>query len=55
LIIRSEKGVTAESLANIYKALGQVIKDEACFYTKDELADLKKNRDFIKLGGAKNG
>jgi hypothetical protein len=54
LIIRSEKGVTAESLANIYKALGQVIKDETCFFTKDELEDLK-NRDFIKLGGAKNG
>lgn len=55
MIIRSEKGVTAESLSNIYKALGQVIKDEDCFFTKDELVELNKNRDFIKLGGAKNG
>ncbi len=50
MIIRSEKGVTAESLKSIYKTLGQVIKDETCFYTQDELKDLK-NRDFIKIGG----
>lgn len=54
MIIRSEKGVTAESLANIYKALGQVIKEESCFYTKEELKELKEG-DFIKLGGKDNG
>jgi hypothetical protein len=50
LIIRS-KGVTAEVLENIYKTLSQVIKDETCFYTKDELKELK-NRDFILIGGS---
>ena len=55
MIIRSSKGVTAESLINIYKTLGQVIKDDSCFYTTKELEELK-NRDFIKLrGGSNNG
>jgi len=52
LIIRS-KGVKAEALANIYKTLSQVIKDESCFYTKEELKDLK-NKDYILIGGLKN-
>lgn len=53
MIIRS-KGVKAEELANIYKILGQVIKDESCFYTKDELKELKE-KEFILIGGLKNG
>jgi hypothetical protein len=53
MIIRSEKGVTGEALFSIYKALGQVIKDESCFYTKPELEKLKE-KDFIKVGGAAN-
>ena len=53
MIIRNTKGVTAESLAAIYRALGQVIKDDTCFYTKDELKELK-NKDYILLGGSKN-
>lgn len=54
MIIRS-KGVKAEALENIYKTLGRVIKDESCFYTKDELKGLK-DKDFIKIGGSlKNG
>ena len=52
MIIRS-KGVKAEALANIYKTLSQVIKDESCFYTKEELKDLK-NKDYILIGGFKN-
>lgn len=48
MIIRSSKGVTGEVLSEIYKTLGQVIKDESCFYTKTELEELKE-RDFIKL------
>ena len=52
MIIRS-KGVKAEALENIYKTLGQVIKDESCFYTKEELEDLK-NRGYIKIGGLNN-
>ena len=54
MVIRNSKGVTAESLANIYKTLGQVIKEESCFYTKEELKELKEG-DFIKLGGKDNG
>jgi len=50
LIIRNSKGVTVEVLSNIYKTLSQVISDENCFYTKEELSELK-NRDFIKLNG----
>ena len=53
MIIRS-KGVTSEALENIYKTLRQVIKDESCFYTKEELKDLKE-KDFIKIGGFNNG
>lgn len=52
LIIRS-KGVTAEALENIYKTLSQVIKDETCFYTKDELKQLK-DKEYILIGGLKN-
>ena len=48
MIIRSEKGVTGEVLSEIYKILGQVIKDEDCYYTKTELEELK-TRDFIRL------
>lgn len=50
MIIRSDKGVSARVLESIYKTLGQVIKEEACYYTRAELEQLKK-RDFIKLGG----
>ena len=52
MIIRSEKGVTGEVLESIYKALGQVIKDESCYYTRAELKELEE-KDFIKLGGVK--
>lgn len=50
MIIRSEKGVRSEVLESIYKALGQVIKEETCYYTETELKQLKE-RDFIKIGG----
>ena len=52
MIIRS-KGVKAEVLENIYKTLSQVIKDESCFYTKDELKELK-NKEYILIGGLNN-
>ena len=52
MIIRS-KGVTSEALENIYKTLRQVIKDESCFYTKEELKELQ-NKDFILIGGLKS-
>lgn len=53
MIIRSDKGVSPEVLGNIYKTLGQVIKDESCFYTKDELKGLEE-KSFKKLiGGTK--
>lgn len=55
MIIRA-KGVKVEALENIYKTLRQVIKDDSCFYTKDEVKELKENRDFILLnGGSING
>jgi hypothetical protein len=53
LIIRS-KGVKAEVLEDIYKTLNRVIKDESCFYTKDELKELK-NKEYILIGGLNNG
>jgi hypothetical protein len=53
LIIRS-KGIKAENLEQIYKTLSKVIKEDSCFYTKDEVKDLNK-RGFIKIGGFKNG
>ena len=48
MIIRNQEGIKGEVLESIYKALGQVIKDESCYYTQAELKDLK-NRDFINL------
>lgn len=54
MIIRNEKGVTSEALISIYKTLGQVIKDEDCYYTKTELNELKE-KDFIKLEVFENG
>lgn len=54
MIIRSDRGVTSEVLESIYKALGQVIKEESCYYTETELKELK-NRDFIKLEGLNHG
>lgn len=53
MIIRNQKGVSGEVLSNIYKTLGQVIKDESCYYTKSELEELKE-KDFINIGGVKN-
>ena len=53
MIIRS-KGIKPEALENIYKTLGQVIKEDSCFYTNDAGKDLKK-RGFIKIGGLSNG
>lgn len=50
MIIRSDKGVSAGVLESIYRTLGQVIKEETCYYTQAEVKDLQK-RDFIKLGG----
>lgn len=52
MIIRS-KGVKVEVLEIIYNTLNQVIKDESCFYTKEELKELP-NKDFIKIGGLNN-
>lgn len=53
MIIRA-KGVKAEVLEDIYKTLSQVIKDESCFYTKEELKELK-NKEYILIGGVNNG
>lgn len=53
MIIRNEKGVSAKVLSNIYKTLGQVIKEESCYYTKAELEELKE-KDYILLGGLKD-
>jgi hypothetical protein len=53
LIIRS-KGVKAEVLEDIYKTLNRVIKDESCFFTKDELKELK-DKEYILIGGLNNG
>lgn len=52
MIIRSDRGVSPRVLESIYKTLGQVIKEESCYYTRDEVEELKK-RDFILLGGKK--
>ena len=53
MIIRS-KGVKPENLEQIYKTLSKVIKEDSCFYTKEEVKDLNK-RGFIKIGGLNNG
>lgn len=52
MIIRSDKGVSVRVLESIYKTLGQVIKEETCYYTQAEVEELKK-KDYILLGGSK--
>ena len=48
MIIREER-VSEDVLKAIYKTIGEIIKDEDCFYTKDELEELRKHKDYIKL------
>ena len=48
MIIRGE--VTKEKLELIYSTIGQVIKKEECFYSKEEVEELKKDNKNIFLG-----
>lgn len=47
MIVREER-VKAEVLKAIYKTIGELITDEDCFYTEDELQELEE-KEFIKL------
>ena len=52
MIIRGE--ITSEKLELIYNTIGQVIKNEKCYYTEEEIEKLKKDDKNIFLGRKKN-
>ena len=45
MIIRGE--VTKGKLEHIYKTIHNIIKDKDCYYTQEELKELKKNKKNI--------
>ena len=55
MVIREER-VSEDVLKAIYKTLKDVIRDPDCFYTKAELEEMRKNKEYKNIGGAlKNG
>lgn len=45
--------ITEEKLAHIYSTIQKIIKNQQCYYTNEEIEDLKKNKEnvFIKKEG----
>lgn len=52
MIVREER-VSEDVLRAIYQTLKEIIKDPECFYTKTELEELRKSKEYKKLGGTK--
>ena len=49
MIIRGQ--VTREKLQHIYKTIQNIIHDNDCYYTKEEIENLKKNKKNIFYEG----
>mgnify|MGYP007025072870 CR=1 FL=1 len=49
MVIRGE--VTEENLKHIYKTIQSIIQDKNCYYTKEEIEKLKKDKKNIFIGG----
>jgi len=49
MVIRGE--VTEEKLQHIYRTIQSIIQEQHCYYSEEEIEDLKKNKDNIFLKG----
>lgn len=49
MVIRGE--VTEEKLQHIYKTIQSIIQEQHCYYSKEEVEELKKNTNNIFLKG----
>ena len=49
MIIRRD--ATAETLRDIYEVMRRAIKDSDCYFTQEELQELKKNPKNIFISG----
>ena len=45
MIIRGE--VTEDKLENVYRTVNQLIKNPSCYYTKEEIEELKTNKENV--------
>ena len=52
MVVRGK--ISKEKLEQIYSTIGQVIKNEKCYYTEEEVETLKKDNKNIFLGRSKN-
>ena len=48
-IVVKRKPPTKETLQHVYDVINKNIKNQKCFYTKDQVIYLKKNKDNIWL------
>lgn len=54
MVIRGE--ITQEKLQHIYTTIQKIIKDKDCYYTQEEIENLKKDKNniFWEVGGKSN-
>ena len=52
MVIRGE--ITREKLQHIYKTIQRIIHDEDCYYTKEQIEELKKDSNNIFIEGGEN-
>lgn len=45
MVIRGE--ITQEKLQHIYNTIRKIIQDEDCYYTKEQIENLKKDKNNI--------
>lgn len=45
MVIRGE--ITLDKLQHIYNTIRKIIQDEDCYYTKEEIENLKKDKNNI--------
>lgn len=52
MIIRGE--TTEEKLQHIYKTIQKYVKDDKCYYSQEEIKQLKKDKNNIFYKGGEN-
>ena len=54
MVVRSQ--ITKQKLDNIYNTIHNVIKNKECYYTTEEIEQLKRDsKNIFFKGGGKNG
>ena len=51
LIIRGQ--VTAQKLEEIYTTIGNIVKNEKCYYTEEQINKLKENKENVFIEKSK--